>query len=155
MNRIEYAGSVHDEEEIEAVVSVLRGGATALRIGKHTRELERLVAEVFGKQRGVMVNSGSSALYLAVELLALSPGDEIITPALTFSTDIAAILRAGLVPVLVDVTQDTYQIDVDQIESAIGPRTRAVLVPNLIGNCPDWDEIRAIADRHGLQVIED
>ena len=155
MNRIEYAGSVHDEEEIEAVVSVLRGGATALRIGKHTRELERLVAEVFGKQRGVMVNSGSSALYLAVELLALSPEDEIITPALTFSTDIAAILRAGLVPVLVDVTQDTYQIDVDQIESAIGPRTRAVLVPNLIGNCPDWDEIRAIADRHELQVIED
>ncbi len=155
MNRIEYAGSVHDEEEIEAVVSVLRGGATALRLGKHTREMERLVAAAFGKQRGVMVNSGSSALYLAVELLALSPGDEIITPALTFSTDIAAILRAGLIPVLVDVTEDTYQIDVEQIESAIGPRTRAVLVPNLIGNCPDWDEIRAIADRYGLQVIED
>lgn len=155
MNRIEYAGSVHDEEEIEAVVSVLRGGATALRIGKHTREMERLVAEAFGKQRGIMVNSGSSALYLAVELLGLQPGEEIITPALTFSTDIASILRTNLVPVLVDVTADTYQIDVDQIESAIGPRTRAVLIPNLIGNCPNWDDIRAIADRRGLQVIED
>ena len=155
MKRIDYAGSVHDEEEIEAVVSVLRGGATALRIGKHTREMERLVAEAFGKQRGIMVNSGSSALYLAVELLGLEPGDEVLTSALTFSTDIASILRANLVPVLIDVTEDTFQIDVDQIEAAIGPRTRAILVPNLIGNCPNWDDIRAIADRHGLQVIED
>jgi len=155
IQRIEYAGSVHDEEEIEAVVSVLRGGATALRIGKHTKEMERLVAEAFGKRRGIMVNSGSSALYLAVELLGLEPGEEILTPALTFSTDIASILRANLVPVLVDVTEDSYQIDVDQIESAIGPKTKAILAPNLIGNCPNWDDIRAIADRHGLQVVED
>ena len=155
MKRIDYAGSVHDDEEIEAVVSVLRGGATALRLGKHTREMERLVAEAFGKRRGIMVNSGSSALYLAVELLGLEPGDEVLTAALTFSTDIASILRTNLVPVLVDVTEDTYQIDVDQIESAIGPRTKAILAPNLIGNCPNWDDIRAIADRHGLQVIED
>ncbi|MCP4905147.1 MAG: aminotransferase class I/II-fold pyridoxal phosphate-dependent enzyme [bacterium] len=155
MKRIDYAGSVHDEEEIAAVVSVLRGGATALRIGKHTREMERRVAEAFGKQRGIMVNSGSSALYLAVELLGLEPGEEVITSALTFSTDIASILRTHLVPVLVDVVLDTFQIDVDQIESAIGPRTKAILVPNLIGNCPNWDDLRAIADRHGLQVIED
>ena len=155
MKRIEYAGSVHDEEEIEAVVSVLRGGATALRLGKHTRKMEELVAEAFGKKRGVMVNSGSSALYLAVELLGLEPGDEVLTSALTFSTDIASILRTNLVPVLVDVTDDTYQIDVEQIESAIGPKTKAILAPNLIGNCPNWDDIRMIADRHGLQVIED
>ncbi|MFK7897396.1 MAG: DegT/DnrJ/EryC1/StrS family aminotransferase [Myxococcota bacterium] len=155
MKRIEYAGSVHDEEEIEAVTSVLRGGATALRLGKHTREMERLVAEQFGKRHGVMVNSGSSALYLAVELLDLAPGDEILTPALTFSTDIASILRAGLVPLLVDVTEDTYQVDVDRVDAAIGPRTKAILIPNLIGNCPNWDDLRAIADRHHLQVIED
>ena len=155
MKRVEYAGSVHDEEEIEAVVSVLRGGPTALRIGKFVREMERLVAESFGKRRGVMVNSGSSALYLAVELLGLAPGDEIITSAVTFSTDIAPMVRAGLVPVFVDVEPDTYQIDVAQIESAIGPRTKAILAPNLIGNCPDWDVIREIADRHGLQVVED
>jgi len=155
VKRVEYAGSVHDEEEIEAVVSVLRGGPTALRIGKYVREMERLVAESFGKRRGVMVNSGSSALYLAVELLGLAPGDEIITSAVTFSTDIAPMVRAGLVPVFVDVEPDTYQIDVAQIESAIGPRTKAILAPNLIGNCPDWDVIREIADRHGLQVVED
>jgi CDP-6-deoxy-D-xylo-4-hexulose-3-dehydrase len=155
VKRIEYAGSVHDEEEIEAVVSVLRGGPTALRIGKNVKEMEKLVAASFGKRRGVMVNSGSSALYIAVELLGLEPGDEIITSSVTFSTDIAPMVRAGLVPVFVDVEPDTYQIDVEQIESAIGPRTKAILAPNLIGNCPDWDRIRAIADAHGLKVIED
>jgi CDP-6-deoxy-D-xylo-4-hexulose-3-dehydrase len=155
MKRVEYAGSVHDEEEIEAVVAVLRGGPTALRIGRNVKEMERLVAESFGKRRGVMVNSGSSALYLAVELLGVDPGDEIVTSAVTFSTDVAPMIRAGLVPVFVDVEPDTYQIDVAQIESAIGPRTKAILAPNLIGNCPDWDAIRTIADARGLQVVED
>ena len=155
MKRVEYAGSVHDEAEIEAVLEVLRGGPTALRIGRNVKEMERLVAASFGKRRGVMVNSGSSALYLAVELLGLEPGDEIVTAAVTFSTDVAPMVRAGLVPVFVDVEPDTYQIDVAQIESAIGPRTRAILAPNLIGNCPDWDAIRAVADRHDLAVVED
>ncbi|HEU5302729.1 MAG TPA: aminotransferase class I/II-fold pyridoxal phosphate-dependent enzyme [Acidimicrobiia bacterium] len=153
--RIEYAGSVHDEEEIDAVVEVLRGGATALRIGRNVRAFESQVAELFGKRRGVMCNSGSSALYLAVELLALEPGDEIITSPVTFSTDLAPMVRAGLVPVFVDVEPDTFNLDVDQIESAIGPRTKAILAPNLIGNAPDWDVIRGIADAHGLAVVED
>ena len=153
--RIEYAGSVHDEREIDAVVAVLRGGPQALRIGKSVRAFERGIAELFGKRRGIMCNSGSSALYLAVELLDLSPGDEVITPALTFSTDLAPLVRAGLVPVFVDVEPDTYNIDVEAIEAMVGPRTKAILVPNLIGNVPDWDRIRAIADAHDLTVIED
>src|SRR3954453_12101305 len=87
--RIDYAGSVHDEREIAAVVGVLRGAPTALRIGKNVRAMEQRVAALFGKQRGVMCNSGSSALYLALEVLDLQPGDEVITSAVTFSTDIA------------------------------------------------------------------
>jgi CDP-6-deoxy-D-xylo-4-hexulose-3-dehydrase len=146
---------VHDEREIAAVVEVLRGGPTALRIGRNVRAMEARVAELFGKRRGVMCNSGSSALYLAIELLDLEPGDEIVTSAVTFSTDIAPMLRAGLVPAFVDVTPDTFQIDVDAIEEMIGPRTRAILAPNLVGNAPDWDRIRAIADRHDLRVVED
>jgi CDP-6-deoxy-D-xylo-4-hexulose-3-dehydrase len=153
--RIEYAGSVHDEREIEAVVEVLRGGPAALRIGKNVRSMEQRVAELFAKRRGVMCNSGSSALYLAIEVLGLEPGDEIVTAAVTFSTDVAPMLRAGLVPAFVDVTPDTFQIDVDAIEEMIGPRTKAILTPNLIGNAPDWDRIREIADRHGLKVVED
>jgi CDP-6-deoxy-D-xylo-4-hexulose-3-dehydrase len=153
--RIEYAGSVHDEREIEAVVAVLRGGPTALRIGKNVKAMERRVAELFGKRRGIMCNSGSSALYLAIEVLGLAPGDEIVTSAVTFSTDVAPMMRAGIVPAFVDVTPDTFQIDVDAIEEMIGPRTKAILAPNLIGNAPDWDRIREIADRHELKVVED
>jgi CDP-6-deoxy-D-xylo-4-hexulose-3-dehydrase len=153
--RIDYAGSVHDEREIEAVVAVLRAGPQALRIGKQVRGFEERIAELFGKRRGVMCNSGSSALYLAVELLGLQPGDEIITSAVTFSTDIAPMVRAGLVPVFVDVEPDTYNIDVGAIEEMIGPRTRSILAPNLIGNVPDWDAIRAVAGAHGLAVVED
>jgi CDP-6-deoxy-D-xylo-4-hexulose-3-dehydrase len=155
VRRIDYAGSVHGEEEISACLEVLRGGATALRIGKNAIAFEEEIARLFGKRRGVMCNSGSSALYLAVELIGLPRGSEIVTAPLTFSTDIAPIVRAGLVPVFVDVELDTYQIDVARIEEAIGPDTRAILAPNLIGNCPDWDAIRAIADRHGLSMIED
>lgn len=153
--RIDYAGSVHDEREIAAVVEVLRGGPTSLRIGRNVKAMEAQVAALFGKRRGVMCNSGSSALYLAVELLGLAPGDEVLTSAVTFSTDIAPLVRGGLVPAFVDVTPDTFQIDVDAIEEMIGPRTRAILAPNLIGNAPDWDRIRAIADRHDLRVVED
>src|SRR4029079_4821397 len=110
--RIDYAGSVHDEREIEAVVEVLRAGPTALRSGKNVKAMEQRVAELFAKRRGVMCNSGSSALYLAIEVLDLEPGDEIVTAAVTFSTDIAPLVRAGAVPAFVDVTPDTFQIDI-------------------------------------------
>ncbi|MFI0349410.1 DegT/DnrJ/EryC1/StrS family aminotransferase [Actinomadura sp. 9N407] len=153
--RIPYARSVHDEAEIGAVLGVLNGGHQALRIGAHVAEMERRVAELSGKRRGLMCNSGSSALYLAVELLDLPAGSEVITSPLTFSTDVAPLVRAGLVPVFVDVEPDTYNVDVGKIEEMVTDRTRALLFPNLAGNAPDWDAIRAIADRHGLQVIED
>src|SRR5262249_16238059 len=153
--RIEYAGSVHDEREIEAVLAVLRGGPTALRIGRDVRAVEARVAELFGKRGGVVCNSGPSPLYLAVGLFGLAPGGEIVPSAVTFSPDVASMLRAGLVPAFVDVTPDTFQIDEDGIEEMIGPRTKAILAPNLIGNAPDWDRIRAIANRHGLRVVED
>ncbi len=155
VRRVPYAGSVHDEREIDAVVGVLRGGPQALRIGKHVRSFEAEVSTLLGKRRGIMCNSGSSALFLAVELLGLAPGDEVITSAVTFSTDIAPLVRSGLVPVFVDVEPDTFNIDVQAVEAMIGPRTKALLVPNLIGNAPDWDVLREIADRHDLQVVED
>jgi CDP-6-deoxy-D-xylo-4-hexulose-3-dehydrase len=153
--RVLYATAVYDHEEIEAVLGVLNDGAGTLRIGRNVAEMERRVAELFGKAGGVMCNSGSSALYLAVELLDLEPGSEVITSPLTFSTDLAPLIRAGLVPVFVDVEPDTFNVDVDAIEPMIGPETKAILLPNLAGNTPDWDHIRTLADRHGLAVIED
>src|SRR4051812_3471280 len=106
--RVFYSSSVHDEREIAAVVEVLRSGPQGLWPGRRVVEMERQVAALFGKARGVMVNSGSSALYLAIELLGLEPGAEVVTCGLTFSTDIAPIVRAGLVPALVDVEPDTF-----------------------------------------------
>ena len=153
--RIPYAGSVHDELEIEAVREVLAGGPQALRIGKNVRDFERRIADLFGKRHGIMCNSGSSALYLAVELLRLSPGDEVVTSAVTFSTDIAPLVKAGATPAFVDVESDTYNVDVEGIAEMIGPRTKAILIPNLIGNAPDWDAIRRLADEHNLAVVED
>ena len=154
-DRITYARATHGEEEIQAVIDVLRSGHQGLRIGKNVAEMERRIAELSGKKYGVMVNSGSSGLYIAVELLNLPRGSEIITSPLTFSTDIAPIVRAGLVPVFVDVEPNTVNIDVSKIESMISEKTGAILLPNLAGNCPDWDAIREIADRHGLKIIED
>ena len=153
--RIDYAGSVHDEAEIEAVVAVLRGGPTSMRIGKNVKAMERRVADLFAKKRGIMCNSGSSALYLAYEAMDLQPGDEVVTSAVTFSTDVAPLVRKGVIPAFVDVTPDTFQIDVDRIAEMITPATKAIMAPNLIGNCPDWDVIRSIADEHGLLVVED
>jgi CDP-6-deoxy-D-xylo-4-hexulose-3-dehydrase len=155
MDRIFYSSSVHDEREIEAVVEVLRSGPQGLWPGRRVVAMERQVAALFGKQHGVMCNSGSSALYLALELLDLPRGAEVVTCALTFSTDIAPIVRGGWVPAFVDVEPGTFCVDVDAIEAMITPATGAILMPNLIGNSPDWDRIRAIADRRQLPVIED
>ncbi|NUU22798.1 MAG: aminotransferase class I/II-fold pyridoxal phosphate-dependent enzyme, partial [Streptomycetaceae bacterium] len=125
--RVLYISAVYDEAEIEAVNRVLRSGK--LGIGANVAEMERRVAELTGKRHGVMCNSGSSALYLAVELLGLEPGDEVITSPLTFSTDVAPLVRAGLVPVFVDVEPDTFNVDASRIEAAVSDKTKAILLP--------------------------
>jgi len=150
--RVNYGQTVHGEEEIAAVTEVLRNST---QMGDRVRRFEAGVAALFTKRHGIMVNSGSSANYLAVELLRLPPGSEVITPVLTFITTVAPIIRNGLVPAFVDVRPGTYNIDEDRIEAMITERTRAILVPSLIGNLPDWDRLRDIADRHNLIVIED
>ena len=151
--RLPDPGAVHDEREIEAVVEVLR--TSNLSLGPNVAACEAAIASLLAKRHGVMVNSGSSAIKLAIELLGFESGDEIITPAVTFGTDVAPIVQAGLIPVFVDVHPTTFQADVTRIDEMVGPRTRALLIPNLVGNCPDWDAIRKVADARGLVVIED
>ena len=151
--KITESGALHDEREIAAVMEVLR--ETTLDLGPRVEEFERRGAALLAKRHGIFVNSGSSALRLAVDLLGCEPGDEVITPSLTFSTDVAPLVHSGIVPAFVDVAPDTLQIDVSKIEEMIGPRTKGMLIPNLIGNIPDWDAIESIATRHGLTVIED
>ena len=147
-----YGGAMLDQKEIDAVVNVMK---TSMVVGKQVQTFEDRCAKLLGHQYGIMVNSGSSALMLALRLADLPKGAEVITPTLTFGTDISSIVLNGLVPVLVDVEPDTYQIDIDKIERNITPKTKAMLVPNLVGGMPDWDRLRAIADKHNLILIED
>lgn len=152
MIRVPYGMTVHGEEEIEAVVNVLR---TSTQMGKHVREMEERVAALYDKPHGIMLNSGSSANYLGVELMNLPEGSEVITPALTFSTTVAPQVRNKLIPSFVDVEEGTYNLDADQVEAMITPKTKAMMIPNLIGNMPDWKKLREIADRHNLILFED
>jgi CDP-4-dehydro-6-deoxyglucose reductase, E1 len=150
--RVPYGMTVHGEEEIAAVTHVLR---TSTQMGVHVREFEDSVAKLFEKKHGIMVNSGSSALLLAAEILGLPPGSEVITPALTFATTVGCLLKNQLVPAFVDVEDGTYCIDPAKVEAMITPNTRAMCIPNLIGNVCDWERLGAIAKKYNLKVIED
>lgn len=150
--KVPYAQSVHGQEEIEAVVKVLEGN-TAL--GPKADEFEKKIAAMFGKDFGIMVNSGSSANLLAFEVMNLQPGDEVITPLLTFGTVVAPIIQKGLVPVFVDVEEGTYLVDPDSVEKAITEKTRVLMIPSLLGNVPNMEQLRDIADKHNLWLIED
>jgi CDP-6-deoxy-D-xylo-4-hexulose-3-dehydrase len=149
---VPYGKTVHGEEEIDAVVNVLR---TSTQMGKNVREMEERIAKLYAKNYGIMVNSGSSALYLAADLLDYEPGSEIITPALTFSTTVAPQVKKGWVPAFVDVEEGTYNLDVNKVEEMITPKTKAMIIPNLIGNLPDWKRLREIADKHNIFLLED
>lgn len=151
--RVPYALSVHGEEEKKRVLAVLDEHRT--NTGLETYEFEERSAPYFGKKYAVMVNSGSSANLLAFELLDLPVGSEVITPLLTFSTTVSPLLKKGLVPVFVDVLPGSYVINVDQVESMITKKTRALLIPLLLGNVPDMSRLRKIARKHNLFFIED
>ena len=152
--RVPYALAVYGKEEKAAVARVLENPSKIVP-GLSVREFEKKIAQLFGKKYGVMVNSGSSANLLALELLNLKKGSEVITPALTFSTTLTPILQKGLVPVFVDVVRDTYVIDIEKVERAITKKTRALMIPSLLGNLPDMARLKAIAKKHKLWFIED
>ena len=151
--RVTYAQAVHGIEEEQKILSVLREKRTI--IGKETAEFERRIAKKFGKKFGIMVNSGSSANTIAIDLLNLPQGSEIITPLLTFSTTIAPIVKSGLVPAFTDVETGKYTINISQIEKLVTKKTKALMIPLLLGNVPDMQAIALIAKKYGLFVIED
>ena len=150
--RVNYGQTVHGEEEIAAVVDVLR---TSTQMGPKVEAFEGQVADLFAKTHGIMVNSGSSALYLACEVLGFEKGSEFITPVLTFNTTVAPFMRAGMIPFFVDVEEGTYNIDVERMADAVTDKTVALIVPSLVGNLPDWDAIQSLAKDKGLLVLED
>ena len=102
--------------------------------------LKKMFQNSSDKKYGLMVNSGSSALMLAMEVLDLPPGSEVITPALTFSTTVAYIVRNKLIPVFVDVEEGTYCLNINQVKEKISKKTKAIVAPHLMGNIVDWQK---------------
>ena len=151
--RVPYGMAVHDVEEENAVLDVIRNHKTIL--GEKVKKFESEVAKLFGKQLGIMVNSGSSANLLAFEILDIPENSEVITPILTFATTLSPIIKRDLIPVFVDVEPETYVVNIDQIEQSITSKTKALMIPSLLGNVPDLKRLRKIADDNNLIFIED
>ncbi|HUF46335.1 MAG TPA: lipopolysaccharide biosynthesis protein RfbH [Vicinamibacterales bacterium] len=134
-----------------------------LTTGRFAEEFEREFARTLGLRHAMLCNSGSSANLLAVSALTsdalgaerLRPGDEVITVAAGFPTTVGPIVQNGLTPVFVDVSLGDYNADLDAVETAIGPRTRAIVLAHTLGNPSRLDRLVEIADRHDLWLIED
>jgi CDP-4-dehydro-6-deoxyglucose reductase, E1 len=160
MKKVWYAPNKHEaygEEEIKAVEACLRDGWLA-GFGPKSIEFEKRIAKMFGKKLGVFVNSGSSACLLALASIDLQKGSKVITPACTFSTTLAPIIQLGLEPVFVDVGLNDYVADLQQVKDAISNDVKAIMLPNLIGNKPDWKALREILvdlGREDIILIED
>lgn len=155
MKKIYYGYAVYDQKEINAVNEVLTKNNLTLIDGPSVKLFEKNVAKLFGKRFGLMVNSGSSANLLAIASLKLKKGSEIITPTLTFSTTVAPIYQLGMIPHFVDVEMNKFIINTEQIEKAVNKKTKAIIVPNLLGNIPNYKKIYKIAKKYKLKIIED
>lgn len=147
----------YGEEEIKAVEACLRDGWLA-GFGPRSIEFEEKIAKEFGKKYGVFVNSGSSACLLALAALDLPKGCKVITPACTFSTTLAPIIQLGFKPVFCDVGLTTYVPYIEQILALVDEDVKAIMVPNLIGNKPDWKTLKEslrLINREDIIIIED
>jgi UDP-4-amino-4,6-dideoxy-N-acetyl-beta-L-altrosamine transaminase len=142
-----------DEEDIEVVTSVLRGDY--LTQGPNIEQFERAVADYVGAKYAVAFSSGTAALHGACYAAGIGPGDEVITTPVTFVASSNCVLYQGGTPVFVDIRPDTYNIDPDEIEKTITPRTKAIIPVDYTGQPAEMDRIRALAAKHRLIVIED
>lgn len=155
------SGKVFDATELQYVVDA--GLDFWLTTGRFAAQFEREFAKLFGLRHAMLVNSGSSANLAALSCLtspslgerALRPGDEVITVATGFPTTVNPIIQNGLVPVFVDVQPGTWDVDVSQLEPALGERTRAVMLAHTLGNPFDLGAVTAFAKKHNLWLVED
>lgn len=124
-------------------------------MGPEVKELETALCDYTGAKHCITVSSGTEALLISLMALGVSAGDEVITTSFTFVATAEVIALLGAVPVFVDVELDTCNILASEIEAKITPRTKAIIPVSLYGQCGDMDEVNAIADKHGITVIED
>lgn len=143
----------HWEAFNAAFQRVMRSGQFIL--GPEEKAFEQECAAYLGVKHAIGLNSGTDALYIALRALGIGPGDEVITTPFTFFATAEAISHVGATPVFVDIEEDTFNINPDLIPAAITARTKAIIPVHLFGRPCDMDRIQAIADRHGLKIVED
>jgi dTDP-4-amino-4,6-dideoxygalactose transaminase len=152
-NRLVFGSPVLGEEEIASVAECIR--SQWIGLGPRVERLELEFARYKGAPYVLAVSSGTAAIHLTLAALGISSGDEVVAPAMTFCSTIHAIVHTGAKPVLVDCCSDTFNIDPEQIESRITPRTKAILVVHMCGRSCEMDPILEIAHRRRLRVVED
>ncbi|MFQ5812472.1 MAG: DegT/DnrJ/EryC1/StrS family aminotransferase [Anaerolineae bacterium] len=145
----------YDERERQALMEVLDSRVWWRTPGTRTLQFEREFAANHGAKHGIAVTNGTAALEVALAALGVGPGGEVIVPDFTFVATASAVLFAGALPVLVDVTPDTYCLDPDQVEPAITERTKAIIAVHMGGHPADLDRLREIAHRDDLYLVED
>jgi len=150
---IPYARQWIDEEDIRAVVDVLR--SDWLTTGSKVAEFEQALADYVGAKYAVAVNSGTAALHCAMYALEIGPGDEVIVPPMTFAATANCVIYQGGTPVFVDVDPDTLLLDPAKVEEKITEKTRAIIGVDYAGQPCDWDKLRDIADKHKLRLVAD
>jgi perosamine synthetase len=141
------------EDEERAVVEVLRSGWVVQ--GPKVAAFERVVANYVGVPHAIATSSCTTALHMALVLLGIGPGDEVIVPSFTFIATANVVCYTGATPVFVDIDPQTYNLDPNRLETAVTPRTKAIMPVHQIGLAADMDRLNAIANRYGLAVIED
>lgn len=141
------------EEEAAAIREVVLSGW--LSPGPKVAEFERQIAALVGARQGVATNSATTALHLTLQVMGIAPGDEVILPSFTCMANANAVLMAGAVPSFVDIEAATYNIDPDDVEDRLGPRTRAIMMVDQIGLPADLDRLQALAKRRGLLLLDD
>lgn len=141
------------DEEKKAVMGVLDSGMLAM--GPKTAQFETEFAKMCAVKHAIAVSSGTTALHIALLANGIGPGDEVITTPFTFIASVNAILYVGAKPVFVDIEEDTFNIDLSQVEKAITPRTKAILPVHLYGHLCDIEQLNTIAEKHHLKIIED
>lgn len=144
---------VFDDSEERAILDVLRSGKWWF--GEKVTEFEEKYAAFQGAKYGISCTNGTAALIIALKACGITYGDEVITTPMSFIATSTSIVMCGAIPVYVDVEEDTMNLDLDKVEAAITPKTKAILPVHVFGRPLDMDRLTAIADKHGLVVIED
>ena len=150
---IKVAVPVTGEEEARVIRKVILSGNFAS--GKKVKEFEDKYADYIGVENAAAVNSGTAALHVALAVMGIGPGDEVIVPPITFMSTITSVLHQNAIPVFADIDSDTFCLSPEEIKKSITTRTKAIIPVHLYGNSADMDEIMKIANERNLFVIED